>query len=120
MSRAIAERRAHARFVKTFELEGSSPDGAVARMVASDLSLGGLHCSSAADYPVMTRLLVRLLLPDGGASDSRPLDVEAVVVRRKKLPSASGGQRFELALFFTSLRDEARERLARFIARSDA
>lgn len=120
MSRPAAERRAHARFPRQFELEGApGPDGTAARMVASDLSLGGLYCSSASDFAPMTRLAVRLFLPDGSAKPA-PLDVEAVVVRRKKLPSVSGGSRFELALFFTAMDDLARQRLARFLARDDA
>ena len=83
-------------------------------MVASDLSLGGLHCSSNQGYPEMTRLAVRLMLPDG--SRVRALDVEAVVVRRTELPSASGAARFELGLYFTGLTDDARAQLARFLA----
>jgi hypothetical protein len=80
-------------------------------MTASDLSLGGLYCSSSRDYPEMTRLAVRLRL------DEEPLDVEAVVVRREPRESASGNGRYELALFFTSMSDDARETLARFLAR---
>jgi hypothetical protein len=85
-------------------------------MVSTDLSLGGLQCSSSHDYPEMTRLAVRLQLP--GASAIDPIDIEAVVVRRREVPSASGAERFELALFFTAMEDDARERLARFLARS--
>jgi hypothetical protein len=87
-------------------------------MVASDLSLGGLYCSSAADFPEMTRLAVRLLLPSNGArgADADPLDLEAVVVRRKKLPSSAGTPRVELALFFTSMSDLQRERIAKYLA----
>jgi hypothetical protein len=113
------DRRSHARFSASFEIEGASgPGGSTARMVASDLSLGGLYCSSAADFPEMTRLAVRLLLPADmdGRQASESLDLEAVVVRRKKLPSASGSQRVELALFFTSMSDAQRERIARFLA----
>jgi PilZ domain-containing protein len=113
------DRRSHARFTASFEVEGATqPGGSVARMVASDLSLGGIYCSSAADFPEMTRLAVRLLLPSDGASRSaaEPLDLEAVVVRRKKLPSAAGTPRVELALFFTSMSDLQRERIAKFLA----
>jgi len=80
-------------------------------MTASDLSLGGLYCSSTRDYPEMTRLAVRLRLP----SDA-PIDVEAVVVRRERRASVSGEGRYELALFFTGMSDGARETLARFLA----
>src|SRR5258705_4357435 len=107
-----AERRSHARFPHQFEIEGQEEGrGTQARMVARDLSLGGLHCSSSRDYPEMTRLAVRLMLPDGSRVEA--LDVEAVVVRRTELPSASGAARFELGLFFTGLSADARSRLAR-------
>lgn len=88
----------------------------MARMVAQDLSLGGLYCSSPADFPEMTRLAVRLMIPEGDSHAAQPLDLEAVVVRRQALPSTSGQNRFELALFFSSMSDVERERLARFIA----
>jgi hypothetical protein len=109
-----AERRAHARFPKTVNLEGiAAESGDTARLVASDLSLGGLYCTSTSDYPEMTRLAVRMDL-DGDGAD-QPLDVEAVVVRRKKLNSSTGKPRYELALFFPQLDDNQRERIARFL-----
>jgi len=111
------ERRSHARFSHQIEIEGPQDgQGTVARMVASDLSMGGLHCSSTQDYPEMTRLAVRLLLPNEKRVDT--VDVEAVVVRRVERPSASGAPRFELGLFFTGLTDDARSSLARFLARN--
>jgi hypothetical protein len=89
-------------------------------MVASNLSQGGLHCTSSADFPEMTRLAVRLLLPTkhNGSSTIEPLDLEAVVVRRRQIESRSGEEpRFELALFFTRVDDDARTRLAGFVDR---
>jgi len=80
-------------------------------MTASDLSLGGLYCSSTRDYPEMTRLAVRLRL-----SSDAPIDVEAVVVRRERRASVSGEGRYELALFFTGMSDDARETLTRFLS----
>ena len=119
MTPTTAERRSHARFSHRIEIEGPPDDsGTVARMVASDLSLGGLHCSSSHDYPEMTRLAVRLLLPNGRRLET--VDVEAVVVRRMELASSSGGARFELGLFFTGIGDDARGRLAHFLARNSS
>lgn len=119
MTPTTVERRSHARFSHSIEIEGP-PDGqgTVARMVASDLSMGGLHCSSSHDYPEMTRLAVRLQLPNG--SHAETLDVQAVVVRRMELASSSGAARFELGLFFTGMSDDAKERLARFLARNSS
>jgi hypothetical protein len=119
VTQTTAERRSHARFRHQFEIEGlQEGQGTQARMVASDLSMGGLHCSSSQDYPEMTRLAVRLMLPDGNRVDA--LDVEAVVVRRMELASVSGAARFELGLFFTGLSDNSRESLGRFLARNSS
>lgn len=118
MSRESAERRAHQRVDTTLEVQGTPEDGGVvARMVASNLSAGGLYCTSTADFPEMTRLAVRLMLPggDGEQAAPQPVDVEAVVVRREELPSANGDHRYRLALFFTKVDDGARKRLAGFV-----
>lgn len=119
MTKSAAERRLHARFRRSFEIEGNDGNGGVvARMVANDLSLGGLYCSSSQDFAEMTRIAVRLLLPANGpgSPSDDPLDAEAVVVRRRKLKSVSGDGRFELALYFTGMSDTDRERLARYLA----
>jgi len=111
------DRRAHRRFPTQVELQGTpETGGVVARMVASNLSLGGLYCVSSADFPEMTRLAVRLMLPAKGNGDMAPLDVEAVVVRREKLNSASGQPRYELGLFFTRVEDGEKEQLNRFLS----
>jgi hypothetical protein len=86
-------------------------------MVASNLSAGGLYCTSTADFPEMTRLAVRLMLPgdDDERDAAQPVDVEAVVVRREELSSTNGDPRYRLALFFTKVDDDARRRLAGFV-----
>ena len=89
----------------------------MARVVASNLSMGGLYCTSSSDFAEMTRLAVRLLIPvkRGSNGDTEPLDVEAVVVRRREVESSTGDPRFELGLFFTNLDDGARKTLSRYI-----
>lgn len=118
MSKPATERRAHRRVETSFPLQGvSEAGGAVARMVAKDLSLGGLRCTSSADYPEMTRLAVTLLLPLAGGTEPSPVSLEAVVVRRELVATAvSGEPRFELSLFFTRVDDSARACLASFLA----
>lgn len=111
------ERRAHPRHEASLELQGTSAKGdVVARMVASNLSIGGLYCTSTTDFPEMTRLAVRLLLARNGAV--KPVDAEAVVVRREEVASL-GEPRYELALFFTSIDAAAREEVARFLEHHD-
>ncbi len=87
-------------------------------MQGADLSLGGLRCTSTADFPEMTQLAVRLLLPVEGNGQAEPVDVKAVVVRRTEISSGTqDASRFELALFFTGLEDDAKGRIARFLDR---
>ena len=117
MSDPNSERRAHERIDHIIEFEGfHSEQNAVARMVASNLSMGGVYCTSCTDFPEMTRLGVKMSLPHKGK-----LDVEAVVVRRRELPSPSGGEdRFELALFFTSITDEQKAMLSGYLQATTA
>jgi hypothetical protein len=118
LAKPTVERRAHARFQKSVEIEGKSPqDDATAMMIASDLSLGGLYCTSTTRFPEMTRLSVRLNLPGDGDRNG-PLELDAVVVREQQLESSTGNSRYELALFFMGMTDLQRERLARFLAQA--
>ena len=116
MSNTVDERRQHQRRDTVLTMHGTSDEGAaVARMTARNLSVGGLYCTSSKDYPEMTRLAVRLMLPDPAAG-TEPLDLEAVVVRRQELaPGSGGGDRFELALFFPTLAQTAKKRLESYL-----
>lgn len=123
MSTSGAERRAHQRIDTTVELQGTPEEGGVvARMVASNVSAGGLYCTSTADFPEMTRLSVRLMLPvdQSRPGETRALDLEAVVVRREKVNSQTGEARFRLGLFFTKIDDNAREHLTSFVGHRDS
>lgn len=113
MSKTTVERRTSPRKARSFQVHGRADAGELARMTARDLSLGGLYCTSSADFAEMTRLAVTLMLPDG---QDQPLDLEAVVVRRKEVNGvATGRPRFELALFFHALTEAQRSRLALFL-----
>ena len=113
MSKTTVERRTSPRKTRSFEVQGRADAGELARMTARDLSLGGLYCTSSADFAEMTRLAVTLMLPDG---EAHPLDLQAVVVRRKEVHGAATGRPlFELALFFHALTDPQRIRLASFL-----
>lgn len=119
MSNSSIERRVHERFNHVFEMEGVvEREGVVARMVARNLSLGGVYCTSTIDFPEMTRLGVRMMLPpiDEDRQEPAPVDVEAVVVRRKEIPSPAGnGNRYQLALFFTRIDSEQKRLLSSYI-----
>jgi hypothetical protein len=116
---SVKERRAHHRHPANVAVHGSNDEcGAAARMVARNLSLGGLQCTSPVDFPEMTRLAVRLMLPlknGKPAAELEPLDVQAVVVRREEVSRSAGRASFALSLYFTSLSGAAKERLQRFL-----
>ncbi len=123
MSESGSERRKHYRLDASVELQGTAEQGGVAaKMVTSNLSLGGMYCNSDDDFPEMTRLAVRLLLPSGqaGGDATERLDLEAVVVRRKELRVNSEPPRYELALFFTNVSNEASEQLSRYLSATTA
>jgi hypothetical protein len=111
------ERRKHQRHDAAFSIETTTDEGTVvARMMAKNLSLGGLYCTSTQDFPEMTRLAVRLMLPAPDNVETEPVDVEAVVVRRQSLGRGSNGDhRYELALFFPFLGSTAKQRLQSFL-----
>ena len=113
----VDERRAHARHPATIDIQGpTAPDGVMARMISRNLSLGGLYCTSTVDYPEMTRLAVQLMLPEGDtAGNITPLELEAVVVRREEVPAVNGDPRYDLALFFTNVDDDARARINAYL-----
>ena len=115
---SVKERRLHERHDIRVNLQGTPDDGGiVARMVASNLSLGGLYCSSTTDFPEMTRLAVRLMLPLNGSTEGEPVDLEAVVVRREEIEAANGDPRYDIALYFTNLDTAVADQIKRYLNR---
>ena len=113
----VDDRRVHKRHATNLTVQGT-PDqgGVVARMIARNLSIGGLYCTSTTDFPEMTRLAVRLMLPlKENGNETEPVDLEAVVVRREQLASTRDEPRFEFALFFTGVDEETKGQLERFL-----
>jgi len=122
VSDSLSDRRAHPRIDAAIDLHVESGDsgGTVARMVTGNLSMGGLYCTSQMDFPEMTRIAIRLMLPDG-AETPEPVDIHAVVVRRRELAASrgNGDPRYELALYFTRIADDGRDRLAAYLETLD-
>lgn len=120
MTESSDDRRNHPRYSTSLELQGTPQEGGVvARMVADNLSVGGLYCTSTVDFPEMTRLAVRLMLPirRNDVTVTESVEIEAVVVRREALVGGNGDPRFKLGLFFTDLEAHAKESLTRYLER---
>lgn len=118
------ERRVHTRFLTELHIQGSPDEGGVvARMVARNLSLGGLYCTSTTDFAEMTRLAVRLQLPlknDGDEIQSESVELEAVVVRRTESTRSNGSERFDLALFFTAITTDQKAQIQRYLDQTES
>jgi hypothetical protein len=118
------ERRVHTRYVTELDIQGSPDEGGVvARMVARNLSVGGLYCTSTTDFAEMTRLAVRLQLPlKNGGDDihTEAVDLEAVVVRRTESTRSNGTEKFDLALFFTNIETEQKAQIQRYLDQSES
>jgi len=118
------ERRVHTRYVTELDIQGSPDEGGVvARMVARNLSVGGLYCTSTTDFAEMTRLAVRLQLPLKNGGDNihtEAVDLEAVVVRRTESTRSNGTEKFDLALFFTNIESEQKAQIQRYLDQSES
>jgi hypothetical protein len=118
------ERRVHTRYVTELDIQGSPDEGGVvARMVARNLSVGGLYCTSTTDFAEMTRLAVRLQLPlknGGDGIHTEAVDLEAVVVRRTESTRSNGTEKFDLALFFTNIETEQKAQIQRYLDQSES
>lgn len=110
------ERRRNQRYPRNFALTGIDSSREVhTRMIARDLSLSGLSCTSDVCFDEMTRLALRLMLPLDPAAEPETIELEAVVVRHRPIPSNNGESRFELALFFTGIQADTRDKLRRYL-----
>jgi len=113
----VKDRRIHQRHEAEVDVQGTAADGAhVVRMVTRNLSVGGVYCTSTHDFREMTQLAVRLMIPARESGRPEPVDVGAVVVRRRELVGAAGAPRYEFALFFHKVDPVARERIAWFLS----
>lgn len=117
MSESVSDRRAHPRVDTAIDLHVRHGEaGDVARLMTCNLSLGGLYCTSRIRFAEMTRLALRMILPGSGPDAGAPIDIQAVVVRCREVPSRTNGDpRYELALYFTQVDDEAKDRLGRYL-----
>ena len=91
--------------------EGSEP------AALRNLSVAGISCTTGRRYPEMTQIRVTLDLPSAKAGEEPPLrlEVTGVVVRCRPLRHGTGRRRFEIALYFTDLGDNARLQLERIV-----
>lgn len=112
-TRASTNRRRHARVPASVPI-AAHHGGQAVQIEASNICEEGAYCQGRERVPVMTRMAVSIELPPvNGEIAPRPLRLDAVVVRCDPHPFEGGV--FSLALFFPSLDDSERRRIARFV-----
>lgn len=81
--------------------------------VVRDLSTSGVCCTMEQTLPLLSQVQVTFLLPSDGPE--RPTSSREVTCTGAVVRCARAGARYETAIFFTSVDDEDREALERYV-----
>lgn len=80
-----------------------------------NLSAAGAYCTVERFIPPMTKVALRLEIPDGGRS--RTIRCAGVVVRADPFIATTERGAYHLAVFFTDLSERDRTAIGRFVQR---
>lgn len=104
-----SDRRQHPRVRGDFILAVHGPDSS-AKFEIKDVSASGICCLTDSELDEMTLVQLELLLDDD------PVQCRGAVVRCEPIPD-SKHPRYEVAIFFTEIRDNDRDRIAGYVER---
>lgn len=83
-----------------------------------NISSSGLYCKVDKELPLMSRIKLMLMIPELSKGDaSKGLEVEGVVVRTHPVIIDGKVKHYDVAIFFDSLDNKAKESIANYIAR---
>jgi len=109
------ERREHPRSQRGFAPPQGTVSGKLIRHV-DNISCSGVLCRVDKSLPLMEKLLVTIELPDRRSEESRfSLECEGVVVRSEPVECEQDGEEYQIAIFFTRLGEETRQRIADYV-----
>ncbi len=109
MSWEGSERRRHPRVRGDFGLAIHGPDSS-AKFEIKDISASGICCIADSELDEMALVQLELLLDDD------PVRCRGAVVRCEPLPD-SKHPRYEVAVFFTEIDDDDRDRIVDYVER---
>jgi hypothetical protein len=111
------ERRKHKRAAGTFDLHLTGPDSSK-RVRVRDISVSGVSCHTDFAIPEMCLVQVDLFLPNGPPTveEDEPVHCEGAVVRCQPAAERTAPS-YEMAIFFTHLPDDGRNRIERYVER---
>ncbi len=108
------ERRRHPRVPTDLPLRLTFKDKTVETRI-QDLSGSGIRFKAPAALPILSRVQIALELPDTPGQPGASIAITGVVVRCREGDPAEEA-RFDTAIFFEDLSENARARLARFVS----
>lgn len=86
-----------------------------------NLSASGIYCKLDREIPLMSRVKLKLMVPDASKKDSpaRSIEVTGIVVRGHPVIIEGQTKHFDAAIFFEELNEKSREIIRDYIARKE-
>ena len=83
-----------------------------------DISASGIYCKIDKEIPLMSRVRIKLMVPDASTSDKATgeLDVDGVIVREHPVIIDGVIKHYDAAIFFDNLSPKNREVIQNYIS----
>ena len=83
-----------------------------------DISASGIYCKIDREIPIMSRVKIKLMVPDSMKSDKgmKELDVDGVIVREHPVIIDGVIKHYDVAIFFDNLSEKNREIIQNYIS----
>ena len=83
-----------------------------------DISASGIYCKIDREIPIMSRVRIKLMVPDSVKPDNgtRELDVDGVIVREHPVIIDGVIKHYDVAIFFDNLSEKDREVIQNYIS----
>ena len=83
-----------------------------------NISASGIYCKVEKEIPLMSRVRIKLMVPDSAKSDkgTRELDVDGVIVREHPVIIDGVIKHYDAAIFFDNLSEKNREIIQDYIS----
>lgn len=111
------DRRRHPRFPIAVPGSGNSEQHGDLQFVTGNISMGGAYCHTTYRIPEMTRLSIEISLPRDDEKIHDCIHVDAIVVRVEP-EERDGKKSYRMALLFTNLSGESKQKLKTYLAGS--
>ena len=109
-----SERRKYPRANADFSIKFAGKEsGIVARV--ENISCSGAYCVVNEFIPLYTRLQLKLFIPSAKDKAEEKINCEGVIVRIKEMEAKEKGSAFHIAIFFSQIEEQKREKIAGYV-----